>query len=137
ITGFAFANRSRRYLLVGWLWFLGTLVPMVEFVQVGNHAMADRYAYVPYVGLFIATCWGVADLAMRWRFAKVWVPAVTVAVLVLLAFASQRQVSYWSDDLNLWSHSAAAVKNNSMAEEMIGETLLQRGDSEAAMVHFR
>src|SRR5581483_8887644 len=60
-----------------------------------------------------------------------------VAVLVLLAFASQRQVSYWSDDLNLWSHSAAAVKNNSMAEEMIGETLLQRGDSEAAMVHFR
>ena len=137
ITWLTIASRSRRYLAVGWLWFLGSLVPMIQLVQVGNHAMADRYAYVPFVGLFIAFCWGVADWAEQWRFAQVLLPVGTVAVLLVLAFATRRQLSYWTDDLTLWTHSAAAVKNNAMAENVIGETLLDTGDREDAITHFR
>jgi hypothetical protein len=137
LTGLTLISRGHRYLAVGWLWFLGTLVPMVELVQVGNHAMADRYGYVSFVGLFIAICWAVADWAEQWRFSKVWLPAGTIAVLLLLASATRRQLNYWTDDLTLWTHAAEAVSNNSMAENVIGETLAQRGEREAAMAHYQ
>jgi tetratricopeptide (TPR) repeat protein len=137
LTGLTLISRRHRYLAVGWLWFLGTLVPMIELVQVGNHAMADRYGYVSFVGLFIAICWGVAYWAERWRFSEVWLPAGTVAVLLLLASATRRQLNYWTDDLTLWTHAAEAVSNNSMAENVIGETLAQRGERDAAMAHYR
>ncbi len=137
ITWQALSSRHRRYFAVGWLWFLGTLVPMIQLVQVGNHAMADRYAYVPFIGLFIAICWGVADWLEPWRSSRFWLPAGTAVILLLLTFATRRQLSYWTDDLTLWTHSAEAVKNNAMAEELIGETLSQRGDPDAAIAHFR
>jgi hypothetical protein len=137
LTGLTLISRRHRYLAVGWLWFLGTLVPMIELVQVGNHAMADRYGYVSFVGLFIAICWGAAYWAERWRFSEVWLPAGTVAVLLLLASATRRQLNYWTDDLTLWTHAAEAVSNNSMAENVIGETLAQRGERDAAMAHYR
>jgi hypothetical protein len=138
ITWLALASRNRRYFAVGWLWFLGTLVPMIGLIQLGNgEAMTDRFGYVPFVGLFIAVCWGVADWAGRWRFSEVWLPAGTMAILLLLMFATRRQLSYWSDDLTLWTHSAEVVSNNAMAENMIGETLAQRGDRESALAHFQ
>jgi tetratricopeptide (TPR) repeat protein len=137
ITAWTLGSRSRRYLAVGWLWFLGTLVPMIQVVQVGNHAMADRYAYVPFVGLFIALCWGVADVAEQWSSSKILLPAATVAVLVLLMVATRRQVNYWTDDLTLWTHAAEAVPNNAMAQNVIGETLQRRGDRQQAIDHFR
>jgi protein O-mannosyl-transferase len=137
ITCLALAARNHRYLAVGWLWFLGTLVPMIQLVQVGNHAMADRYAYLPFIGLFIAICWGVADWAERWSVSRILLPAGTVAILLLMSFATRRQLSYWTDDLTLWTHSSEAVKNNAMAEELIGETLLEKHDSDRAIAHFR
>jgi tetratricopeptide (TPR) repeat protein len=137
ITALALAARSYRYLAVGWFWFLGTLVPMIEVVQVGNHAMADRYGYVSFVGLFIALCGGIADWAGHWRFARILLPVGGIAVLLLLASATSRQLSYWTDDLSLWTHTAEAVPNNAMAENVIGETLQQKGEREAAMTHFR
>jgi len=137
ITAVAIGARNRRYLAVGWLWFLGTLVPMIELVQVGNHSMADRYGYLPYVGLFIAICWGVAGSTERSTVFRVCAPAAVVVVLVGLSFATRRQVNYWTDDLTLWTHSAEAVKNNAMAENMIGENLLRRNDRDAAISHFR
>lgn len=137
LTWSALASRKRRYLAVGWLWFLGTLVPMIELVQVGNHAMADRYGYVSFIGLFIAICWAVADRAEQWRFSERWLRAGTIAVLLVLMFATHRQLSYWTDDLTLWTHSAEAVKNNSMAENVIGETLAERGERDAAIQHFQ
>jgi hypothetical protein len=137
VTALTLVSRSRRYLAVGWLWFLGTLVPMIQVVQVGNHAMADRYAYVPFVGLFIALCWGVADVAEQWSSSKIWLPAATIAVLVLLMVATRRQVNYWTDDLTLWTHAAEAVPNNAMAQNVIGETLQRRGDRQQAIDHFR
>jgi tetratricopeptide (TPR) repeat protein len=137
ITLVALASRNRRYLAVGWLWFLGTLVPMIGLVQVGSQALADRYAYLSFVGLFLAVGWGVADCLEQWQLFQIWGPAGTIAILLLLMFATRRQLSYWSDDLTLWTHSAQIIKNNWMAENMIGETLVLKGDSEDAIAHFR
>jgi len=137
ITVLAVVSRSRRYLAVGWLWFLGTLVPMIGLIQVGGQAMADRYAYLPFLGLFIVVCWGVADCAEQWHVSEVWLAGASVATLLLLAFATHRQLSYWSDDLTLWSHTVEVTKNNSGAENVLGETLQREGHSEDAILHFR
>jgi tetratricopeptide (TPR) repeat protein len=137
VTWWALSQRGRRYLAVGWLWFVGTMIPMIGIIQVGSQAMADRYAYLPFIGLFIAICWGVADLVEGWPLSKVWVPAGVVAVLVCLSLATRRQLTYWSDDLTLWEHSAEVVNNNWMAENMIGEDFLREGDRESAIPHFR
>jgi protein O-mannosyl-transferase len=137
ITALAVVSRSHRYLAVGLLWFLGTLVPMIGLVQVGGQAMADRYGYLPLVGLFIAVCWGVADWAEQWHVSDVWLAGASVATLLLLTFATHRQLGYWSDDLALWSHTAQVTKNNAGAENILGETLRKKGNLEDAMLHFR
>jgi protein O-mannosyl-transferase len=127
----------QRYLTVGWLWFLGTLVPMIGLVQVGVQSMADRYAYLPFIGLFIAICWGVAEFVERHSASYKALAAVSAVVLLALAFASHRQIGYWSDNLTLWSHAAAVTTDNYVAEDGIGNSLLARGDLEQAMPHFR
>ena len=137
LTVAAFANRNRRYFAVGWLWFLGTLVPMIGLIQVGSQATADRYAYLPFVGLFVAIVWGIADWVGQLRLARIWLPASTAGLLLLLAVATRRQVGFWSDDLTLWSHAAQVTRNNWMAENQIGEILLMQGDPDAAIAHFR
>ncbi len=137
ITVLAVASRNRRYLAVGWFWFLGTLVPMIGLLQVGGQAMADRYAYLPFVGLFIAVCWGVADAAEQWHVSEVWLAGASAAILLLLAFATHRQLSYWSDDVALWSHTVQVTTNNSGAENVLGEALQKEGRANDAMLHFR
>ncbi len=137
ITVLAVAGRNRRYLAVGWLWFLGTLVPMIGLLQVGGQAMADRYAYLPFVGLFIAVCWGVSDWAEEWHIAGIWLAGASAAILLLLAFVTHRQLSYWSDDVALWSHTVQVTRNNSGAENVLGESLQREGRADDAMLHFR
>ena len=137
LTYLAIRDRNHRYLAVGWLWFVGTLVPMIGLVQVGSQAMADRYAYLPLIGLFLAVCWGVADWAERWPASRVWLPAGSIAILLALSLATRRQVSYWSDDLTLWMHTAQVTRNNWMAENMIGEDFLRKNDRESAIPYFR
>lgn len=137
LTALVVVSRRRRYLVVGWLWFLGTLFPMIGLVQVGSQAMADRYAYLPFIGLFIAATWGLAEWAEHWPASKILLPVGSIAVLLLLTFATRRQLSYWSDDLTLWEHSAEVVKDNWMAENSIGEDLLRKNDRDAAAEHFR
>lgn len=129
--------RERRYLIVGWLWYLGTLVPMIGLVQVSAQAMADRYAYLSLIGIFIMVCWALGDLADQWKPAARLVPVASVIAIVALVFLTQRQLSYWSDDLTLWSHAAEATRNNYLAEDMVGSALLDEGAPEKAIVHFR
>ncbi len=108
ITALAVAERKRRrYLLVGWLWFLGTLVPMIGLVQVGVQAMADRYAYLPFVGLFIMAVWGLADWLAERRVSAAWQAGVSAAMLVVLAIVSHHQLDYWSENVKLWSRVVA------------------------------
>ncbi|MGO9515629.1 MAG: hypothetical protein ACLPND_01150, partial [Candidatus Korobacteraceae bacterium] len=103
VTALAIALRRHRYLLVGWLWFLGTLVPMIGLVQVGRQAMADRYAYLSFVGLFLMICWGVAEESeqLHLRPALLWI--ASVVVLLALAAVTHRQVGYWKDSYALWT----------------------------------
>jgi protein O-mannosyl-transferase len=134
---FAVVASRRRYLLVGWFWFLGTLVPMIGIVQVGVQSMADRYAYLPFIGLFIAACWGMAELAAYRRIAGKWLVVSCTALLAMLALLSHHQIGYWSSDLALWSHAAAITSDNYVAEDGIGNALLEQGELESAMPHFR
>ena len=128
--------RKRPYCIVGWFWFLGTLVPMIGLVQIGVQAMADRYAYLPFIGLFLAICWSAADFAERRHLSK-GLSAICVVVLAGLAMAAHRQIGYWQSDLALWSHAAAVTSDNYVADDGIGNSLLEQGDLEGAIPHFR
>lgn len=102
VTGFVIKARSHRYLFLGWFWFLGTLVPMIGLVQVGGQAMADRYAYLSFIGLFLMICWGVTEWAARRHISAAWLAGVSAAVLLALAAVAHHQVDYWGDNVTLW-----------------------------------
>jgi hypothetical protein len=155
ISAVVLKYRRRRYLLLGWLWFLGTMVPMIGIVQVGHQAMADRYAYLPFIGLFIMICWGAGDLfapaaaaGMAGNAAATGRPSrprqlpspylvvVTGLVLLALSVVTRRQLGYWSDNLILWARVTRVVGVNSIAEERIGNELMKRRRPEAAMLHY-
>lgn len=127
----------QRYLLVGWLWFLGTLVPMIGLVQVGSQARADRYAYLSFIGLFIMVCWGVADWAERRHLPRIWLPAASVLVLLALTVATYRQIGYWNDNVTLWSHTLQFTSSNYLAEDNLGGALTEAGQFDEAMKHYR
>jgi len=137
ITAVVVRYRQQRYLLAGWLWFVGTLVPMIGLVQVGSQAMADRYAYLPCIGLFIAICWGIADWAKQRHLPKAVLPIASAAVLVALAIVARRQLEYWRDNVTLWSHTVGVTSLNYIAEDNLGAALLERGQLDEAMQHFR
>lgn len=128
---------SNGGVLVGWLWFLGTLVPMIGFVQVGAQAMADRYAYLPFIGLFIMVCWGVGGWAQQKKLATGWIAAPALVVLLVLAVVAHRQISYWSDNVTLWAHTVQVTSGNWIAEDNWGAALLDEGRLEEAIGHFR
>ena len=128
--------RDRGYLLVGWLWFLGTLVPMIGLVQVGRQAMADRYAYLPFVGLFIMVTWGVADFAQTRHLSRAWLAIPACAVLVALAALTYRQISYWSDVVTLWTHTLQVTTGNYGAEIELADAFDGSGRTEEAQQHF-
>jgi len=135
ITAFAWRFRARRYLLVGWLWFLGTLVPVIGLVQVGEAAMADRYAYIPLIGIFVMIAFGVADWAEEKRLG-LWPAFAAAVVLVALAFVTHRQIGYWQSNYELWSHTLAVTENNFVAENNLGGALILEGREEDAHPHF-
>jgi protein O-mannosyl-transferase len=150
VTVAAFLARHRaRYFLVGWLWFLGALVPMIGIVQVGSHPMADRFSYLPFIGLFIMICWGIADLftapiassdelqpPMR-SGAIAGLSLVTVLVLAALGTVTYRQLGYWKDSRTLWLHAVKVTSANDDAEDKLGSALEARGLEDAAAPHFR
>ena len=137
ISGLVIAGRKYRYLTVGWLWFLGTLVPMIGLVQVGVQAMADRYAYLSFIGLFVMLCWGVAELAEARHLSDAWVTGFSAALLLILAGVTRHQLAYWSDEASLWTHAIQTTTDNYVAEDNLGTTLLDRHDMDQAIVHFR
>jgi len=115
-----FPWRRRRYLLVGWLWFVGTLVPVIGLVQVGAQAYADRYSYIPYIGLFIMIAWGLPEFLLKWPYRKVVLGASMAIVLMALGLCCHRQVSYWKNSFTLFSHAAQVTQNNSLAYNNMG-----------------
>ena len=125
-----------RYVLVGWLWYLGTLVPVIGLVQVGEQAMADRYTYVPLIGLFIVVVWGFADLVKGWRSRR-WVVSVSAAVMVLALMAgSWLQVAHWKNSVKLFKHALDATSNNYVAHYNLGNALALQGKLTGAVSHY-
>lgn len=112
--------KNHRYILVGWLWFVGTLVPVIGLVQVGGQAMADRYAYIPLVGLFIIIAWGAYDLFHQRNFARLGFPIAGFCVLATLSFFAHRQVGYWVTSLSLFEHAIRVNPNNYVAYNNTG-----------------
>ncbi len=123
ITAFVVAFRRKRYLLVGWFWFLGTLIPVIGLVQVGEAAMADRYAYIPLIGIFIMIAWGLADLAEAQKAGTVWRVIPVLCVLIALSTITHHQMSYWGSDYDLWSHTLA-VEESPFAHNAVGMALM-------------
>ncbi len=132
-------RRSRPYLLVGWLFFLGTLVPMLGFAGVGyqgRQGIADRYAYLPFIGLFIMICWAAADWAEQKHLPAAVLGAVSAVILLALGVAAYRQLGYWRDNVTLWSHALAVTQNNFLAENNLGKALLADGRTDEGIAHF-
>ncbi|HKV76986.1 MAG TPA: tetratricopeptide repeat protein [Candidatus Sulfotelmatobacter sp.] len=135
ITALVWKFRSRRYLLVGWFFFLGTLVPVIGLIQVGEAAMADRYAYIPLIGIFVMIAFGSSDVAQQRSLG--FVPAIlAAAALIALSFATYRQIGYWRSSEELWSHALAVTSNNFVAEDNLGGALILEGREEDAHAHF-
>ncbi|HKU28283.1 MAG TPA: tetratricopeptide repeat protein [Candidatus Sulfotelmatobacter sp.] len=127
----------KHYLTAGWLWFLGTLVPVIGLVQVGEQAMADRYAYIPFVGLFIAVVWGVAELLGPLRKGSLYLGAMAVFTTGVLAVVAQAQMKYWESTTALWSHALQVTGANFVAEDNLGAELIKEGDISGARAHFQ
>lgn len=135
ISAMVWRFRRQRYLLVGWLFFLGTLVPVIGLVQVGEAAMADRYAYIPLIGVFVMVSFGIADLSERKQLG--WWPAVPGSlVVILLSMATHLQLSYWQSNHDLWAHTLAVTQNNFVAEDNLGGALILENKEEEAYPHF-
>ncbi len=126
----------RKYLIVGWLWFLGNLFPTIGLIQVGDQAMADRFAYIPELGFMVMIVWGVAEILDSLKADTVWRTAPVAALLVLLSLATYRQIGYWHSSYDLWSHTLAVTKNNFVAEDNMGGALILLGKEDEAHLHF-
>jgi Flp pilus assembly protein TadD len=137
ITACAFALRRRApYAWFGWLWYLGTLVPVIGLVQVGKQAMADRYTYVPLIGIFIAMAWGLAEIARGNRVRRAWIAAAAVAALGLLSAATRIQVRTWADNDALFTHALAVAPQSDLIRFQVGNTRLLQGRLDEAITHL-
>jgi Flp pilus assembly protein TadD len=128
---------TRGYLAVGWFWYLGTLVPVIGLVQVGEQAIADRYSYIPSIGLFVIVAWGIGDIANRWPGQKpIFVTASVLAVTGLLV-ATRQQLLYWQSSEVLFRHALAVTRDNPWAHCLLAYTLADSGKSDEAEAQCR
>jgi tetratricopeptide (TPR) repeat protein len=130
-------RRRAPWALTGWLWFLGTLVPVIGIVQVGSQSMADRYTYVPGIGLSILTAWLVKTLAEKRPALARPLAAGCVCVLLVLSALTFRQIGFWSDTLTLFRHADAVTENNFVAQRNIGYVLFREGRHDEALQYFK
>ncbi len=131
------ARRASPYCLAGWLWFLGTLVPVIGLVQVGGAAMADRYSYFPSIGIFLAAALGVRDGVNRFRLATPVVASLAGLVLAACLALTHRQVNFWQDDITLFRHAIKVTKENDTAHLNLGFALEKNGQKTEALAEYR
>jgi protein O-mannosyl-transferase len=118
-------RRTHPYLATGWLWYLGTLVPVIGIVQVGTQSMADRYSYVPLIGLFIALAWGSADLAQHWGLGEIMRQIAAAAVLTALVLVTFRQIGFWQNTFTLWPHAIEVTTDNFVANDLMASAYME------------
>ena len=138
VSAAAFSYRRKHpYLLTGWFWFLGMLVPVSGIVQVGTQAHADRYTYLPQIGLYILVTWFVADIALSWRNRRVLVGTAMVSSIVILMWPAWKQTSYWRDGRTLWTHALDVNPQNDTAHNGLCNLALKQNRFEEAVFHAR
>ena len=136
-TALAWRYRKRHgYLVTGWAWYIAAMIPMIGIVQVGRQAMADRYAYFPFVGLFLIAVWGAAEVFERLKLSGFVTVAIAAAALIAYASMSFLQISYWHDSYALFSHAVAVTSHNGIAEDNLGTALMQMNRPDLALPHF-
>ena len=138
ITIFAvMAGNRQRHLPVGWFWFLGTMVPVIGLVQVGQQSMADRYTYIPCIGVFIAIVWAVSEFRASWRVPAWALSAVTILALAMCVVATRRQIEHWMDGETLFRHALAVTEENARTRLNVGIALMEKGKIPEAGAEFR
>ena len=130
-------RRSAPYLAVGWLGFLGMLVPVIGLVANGDQSIADRYTYLPSIWLFVAGIWAIADMSSGWRFRTAWLGGSALLTLLTCAVLAKGQVRVWQNSFVLWTHCLAVTHNNRAAEYNLGFILQKSGQPAAAIEHYR
>jgi tetratricopeptide (TPR) repeat protein len=129
--------RRLPFLVTGWFWFLGTLIPVIGLVQVGSQSMSDRYTYIPLIGVFIIFVWSLAGVCANWRLPKAVIIVVAVFMLGVCANLTTRQLGYWHDSDTLFRHALAVTRNNHIAHYNLGTDLLGRGKVAEAVAQFK
>jgi tetratricopeptide (TPR) repeat protein len=124
------------YIAVGLFWYLGTLIPVIGLVQVGNQAMADRYTYIPLIGVFIIVAWGLSDLSVMWRYRKIFLVVPTVIILSVMVVCTSSQLPYWKNGITLFEHAVEATENNYKAQNNLG-TAYAPVDIDKAVFHYK
>ncbi len=124
------------FLFVGWFWYLGTLIPVIGLVQVGKQAMADRYTYLPSIGIGIMLIWGIVYLLPQEKLRKIILIPAAVIVLSVLTFLTWQQCGYWKSSISLYNHALQITKNNDLAHYNLANALIKQGKTGEAIVHF-
>jgi hypothetical protein len=138
ISLLAFRNRKRRpCFIVGWLWYLGMLIPVIGLVQVGSQAMADRYTYVPYIGLFIMIAWGLPEYMRKLHFKQLGIAIIAGAAILYVMAGAYIQVQYWKNSLILFGHALKVTSDNYLAHNNIANALITRGNLDDAIQHYQ
>jgi hypothetical protein len=130
------AGRRKRYLPIGWFWFVGTLVPMVGLLQPSQQGNADRFVYQAYLGLFIIICWGVGDWAAEHGISVRWLAGASALILLALTAVTYRQIDYWKDNFGVWMHAVEVVDHHWVAEDNVAMGLMKQGKQAEAMQHL-
>ena len=133
----AWLGRRRPYVFVGWFWFLGTLIPVIGLAQAGYQAMADRFTYIPLIGVFLVLVWGASEVFEHWRTPKTAIIGMAVLMLTACAFRTRDQLQYWQNGESLFRHTIAVTENNYLAYCKLGTALAARGQLAEALDDFR
>jgi tetratricopeptide (TPR) repeat protein len=138
ISGSVYAFRKTHpYLAVGWLWYLGMMIPVIGIVQISYYAHADRYTYLPQIGLYLALTWMGAELCAAWRHRRLLLGGFSTLVLVALFFCARVQTSYWRNSESLWTHALDCAPDNTVAQNNLGDFLARKGKVDEAISLFK
>ncbi|MFC1515633.1 tetratricopeptide repeat protein [Thermodesulfobacteriota bacterium] len=137
VTFLAIKSIKRHpFFTVGWCWYLGTLVPVIGLVQVGVQSMADRYTYIPLVGIFIIIAWGAPELVAQWRYRKIWLATLASVILAILMVSTWKQVRYWENSITLFEHALKITSNSYVPHYNLGHALAKQGRTSEAIEHY-
>ena len=136
VSAIVFLFRRRRYFTTGWLWYLVMLAPVIGIVQVGSQAHADRYTYLPQIGLAILVTWAATDFLVRWRYHRPLLAALVLLIVGSLMVLARNQAAAWKDSETLWTQALSRTSNNLIAHLELGEAVYRLGKTSEAIKHF-